>query len=419
MSVNHNNNTATNGLTENRYNVIIKMLHSIAKREGIENPKIEMSKGSEKGDGFIGEKSRAILQGDNKSMDLFVKGAPTDQAFKDLFDPRPIYLLEIMFYNDVYPAFNKFQSEKNIPKPFTSIVECVDTCSEEGNEILILQNARNLGYELSDKMKQMNKEHIEFIYTEYGKYHGISFALKDQQPKVYQALVDKLPINALALIAEKLEVGILKMVEKGKELFDPEKEADKYNTYSAYVDNLHDFVLNVAHHKDAYKVIVHGDCWSNNMMFKYAANSDKSCPEKMCLVDFQLIGETSPVLDLSYVLYASSPKEIYDNLDQYLHVYHNSLSKTIRDLGSDPEVLMPFDELKNQWKMYSRYGLMMASGVLKICIQERDEVMDFAEALEENNGDPMAGFTKEGKHEALYHKRFRNLIEHMIANEFI
>lgn len=410
----------TNGLTENRYNVIMKMLQAIAKREGIKNPKFEMSKGSEKGDGFVGEKSRVIIQGDNKSMDLFVKGAPTNEAFIKAFDPRPIYLLEIMFYNDVYPTLNKFQTEKNIPNPFNGVIECVDTCSDLRNEILILQNIRTLGYELWDKMKQMNKEHVEFVYTEYGKYHGISYALKDQQPKAYQELVDRLPTVALDLFTEKMADALTQMAEKGRSLFDPEREADKYNKYSQYLDNLQDKIKALAQQNHPYAIIVHGDCWSNNMMFKYASNGDKVRPEKMCLLDFQLIGQGSPVLDLAYFTYASSPKAIYGNLDHYLKIYYKSLCKTIRDLGSDPEQLIPFEVLKDHWKLYSKYGLLMSSLVLKICTQERDEIMEFAEVMEETNGEDMLhGFTKKGKHDDLYNQRLKDLLEHMIDNEYI
>lgn len=416
----HNNNTGTNGLTENRYNVIVKMLYSIAKREGIENPKFEISKGSEKGDGFVGEKNRVILQGSNKSMDLFVKGAPTSEAFQKLFDTRPLYLLEIMFYKDVYPTFNKFQTEKNIPKPFTSVIEYVDICSEEGNQILIMQNARSLGYELSDKMKRMNKEHVEFVYTEYGKYHGISFAMKDQQRKAYQELVNRIPAVALEIFSEKMAEPLIEMAKQGKPLFDPETETDKYNRYLDYLDNMLEKIKGLAQQNHPYTVIVHGDCWSNNMMFKYSSKSDKVHPESMCLLDFQLIGQASPVMDLAYFLYASAPKEIYDNLDHYLHVYYDSLSKTIRDLGSDPEVLMPFEELKHHWKLYSVYGLMMSSMVLKICTQERDEIMEFTEVMDATNGeDMMAGLTKKGKHDKLYNQRLKDLIEHMMDNDYI
>lgn len=409
----------TYGLTEYRFNKIMEMLHTIAKREGISNPKFDISKGSERGDGYCGEKTRVALKGDNKSMDLFVKGAPTDDAFKKAFDPRPIFLLEIMFYTDILPIFNDFQISKKISNPFTSLIECFDTCNDAENEVLVLQNVKSLGYEQWNKKNQMNKEHVEFVYTEYGKYHGISYALRDQKPEVYQGLLDRLPVVAMEQMGRTMPDSFNQMAELGRGLFDPVKEADLYKKYVAYLDYLPDYVQKLADQTDQYRVFIHGDCWSSNMMFKYAS-SDKMRPEKMCFLDFQICASHSPAMDLSYFMYSSSPKEIYDNLDHYLQVYYDSLSKTIRDLGSDPEALIPFAELKNQWKKFSRYGLMMSSIVLKICIQEEDEVMDFSDAMEASGGtEKMAGFTKKGRHDAVYNERLKSLLVHMIKNNFL
>lgn len=411
----------SSALTESRYNVILSILQKIAIKEGITNPKIDIIKGCEKGDGYGGEKSIAIVKGDNKTLELFIKGAPTNPAIKQAMDLRPIYMLEILFYQDIYPTFNEFQTRKNIPKPFTSVIGCVDTCTEIDNELLILQNARNLGFELWDRKKQMNPEHTAFVFTEYGKFHGLSYALKDQEPKVFQDLVGRFYANGFEILARLVLDACIKLAENVKSQFDPSKEASVYTSYCKFVGSMREFFVKLQHDdENKYKVITHGDCWCNNMMFKYAPNSNKTTPERMCLLDFQIIGHASPVLDLAYFMYASAPREVYDNLDNYLKIYHDSLTKTVCDLGSNQNVVPTWAELKNQWKLYSKYGLIMAMLALKACLQETDEVQDIAEVVEANeNNDLMAGFTKSIKNDDLYYQIITSVIRHMAANDFL
>lgn len=51
----------------------------------------------------------------------------------------------------------------------------------------------------------------------------------------------------------------------------------------------------------------------------------------------------------------------------------------MKELGSDPEKMFPYEELGNQWKKYGQFGLSMMPLMLKACLSDKDEALDFAE----------------------------------------
>ncbi len=59
------------------------------------------------------------------------------------------------------------------------------------------------------------------------------------------------------------------------------------------------------------RIICHGDCWSNNLMFRYDSETGKPC--EVILVDLQLPVETCVVNDLVYVTYACTDLELREN----------------------------------------------------------------------------------------------------------
>lgn len=106
-------------------------------------------------------------------------------------------------------------------------------------------------------------------------------------------------------------------------------------------------------------------------MFKYTKDGKLA---DMKLVDFQITRAGSPVYDLSYFFYTGGNEEIFDKLEDYLKVYHDSLSTNIRQLGSDPEKLYPFKQLQDDWKRYGVFGALFSLILVKVKLLEQKDV---------------------------------------------
>lgn len=134
----------------------------------------------------------------------------------------------------------------------------------------------------------------------------------------------------------------------------------------------------------------------------------------MRFIDFQLSRLASPICDLSYYLYTCADKAVLQNFDFLLQVYHASLSDFLEEFGVCVENVFTFKQLKEQWKVYGRFGLVMCPMLVKIELCEEEEVVDLTDAAKQGNLQSMLDF-KIQNHD-LYEERLRDVFEHWVKN---
>lgn len=79
-------------------------------------------------------------------------------------------------------------------------------------------------------------------------------------------------------------------------------------------------------------------------------------------------------MDLALFFYLASPKHIMDEIDKYLQIYYSSFSDYLRELGSDPDSLFPFDVFLKYWRKFRKFGLALALFGLRFVIAEEGEI---------------------------------------------
>lgn len=110
----------------------------------------------------------------------------------------------------------------------------------------------------------------------------------------------------------------------------------------------------------------------------------------VCFLDWQLSAYCSPVLDIHYFIHISTNKEIRDaEFLNLLKLYHDSLSENIEKLGSDPEQLFSFADLKSEMKKYGKYALLKAPLLMLFMVAEKDDIVDLDEFYEKMSEDKM------------------------------
>lgn len=83
------------------------------------------------------------------------------------------------------------------------------------------------------------------------------------------------------------------------------------------------------------------------------------------MIDFQFISSGSPVFDLSYCFYSGGSGRDWLKLDQFLKIYHVSLSETLKVFGLDAEKIYSFNTLLQDWKENCKFGFAMALMLLR------------------------------------------------------
>lgn len=79
---------------------------------------------------------------------------------------------------------------------FNEYPKCYSTITEAPAESLLLEDLSVRGFKIIDRYsEETSADHVYLIMKALAKFHAISFALKDQQPKQFVELASKLKEN--------------------------------------------------------------------------------------------------------------------------------------------------------------------------------------------------------------------------------
>lgn len=252
------------------------LLKSVAFKENIQNfePIFNIDEAI-RGEGFTGEFFLAGIKNKdtNQIVEVAIKKGVHDPAKRDI-PTNKIFCNESYFYSTVFPTLNQLQTEKSLKDPFVNVAKYYCSNLEEYQEAIVFENLKSQGYVLTDKAVLLDDEHTAHIFQTYGKFHALSFALKDQNYEKYEKLVSGLWLEIYNVFVENegiknLMVGLFKEI---CEILDTEEDSKLKKRIEPIANNPNEKLLEETKLKSNYKTIIHGDCWSNNMMFKYSVS---------------------------------------------------------------------------------------------------------------------------------------------------
>ncbi|KAJ3659971.1 hypothetical protein Zmor_011631 [Zophobas morio] len=394
---------------------------SVAHDEGIKTCAIIDVKTNEKGEGYLGQIFMVTVKDTitNKEFNFVIKSAFKDDNIRKYAPIRKSFLNEIYFYVDVYPQLKKIETQNGV-SPSDFVPKCYKVSTEEKTEMLCLENLKMSNFEIFDKSLILDDEHVSFIFKTYGDFHAYGFALKEQRPEEYLQLTNKLDNVYAEMITnpdgsfDTYLKSFNTLIEKYFVIGEDDELIRRYEKYLG--DGIVDIFKSLVTEDCDYSSILHGDCWSNNMMFKYDVHNTSKRLTTIRLLDLQLVKTGSPVCDLSYCLYSGASKEIFDNLDKYLKIYYDSLSTTLNEFGLESEKIFPFHVLKEHWKMYAKFGMIMSLVILRMKCTNKEDLIDFTDDFEKDmTEEQMAKLLKFNEDD--FKVRVKDLLKHLCEIE--
>jgi thiamine kinase-like enzyme len=387
------------------------------KNEDLVDYKIDLHGKTSNEDGYLSDivfvtVNGKTKMGQEKCVDLAIKFAKVSTTFRKEAPIRELFQKEIYIYDRVVTSFRKFQEEMGRENLLDYMAQCYATQAIESGELLILENLKTQGYDLWDRKVPMNWDHLKIILESYGKWHAFSFALRHRRKEIFEKLVEN-NINLFSYFVLKANMvdGLFENIKRARDLsgISPEEIKMLQFTRSGVESLFTDFYTKDPDHQ----IIMHGDCWTNNFMFKSQEQSGK--PTSLRILDWQCSGLASPALDLSYFIYTCCDTEKYKDVKDLLRVYYDSLNKCLTYLGCDASKIFAYEHLLQHWKMFSLYGLVNSAFILKYSLCDSDEAPDLAQAAEQ--GKSFADNIKfTPKNEEVYFERMRGNFSHYVKN---
>lgn len=255
---------------------IQELLTSIIKEEGFINHVIEYNLQSQHLTTLYNVQVRGkktVTDVADHELNLICKISPTIEQKRKQFTDMQLLEQEVKTYTMVLPAFTNFQKQKNIDKSngFYEYPKCyhaqLDRKSLE--TIIIMEDLFAQGYRNFTKTTTVDYMHSRKIMIELGRFHAISFALKEQQPEKFEELrtfENNCTEERVAVIGKVLELALNRVLN-----IIPETDKIKIEKLLKIKETVVEDLQKCLNGEDSepYSVITHGDCITNNLMFRY------------------------------------------------------------------------------------------------------------------------------------------------------
>lgn len=259
---------------------IKSFLNEIALENNFQSFEVELKDGSEKGNGFLSDITRAKIVGQRNNekgelnsdqLNLVCKLSFPEKSQREQFKTDRYFEREAYFYNEIAPAFMDFQRARGLSETdmFKAFPKCYKAIYDPAKElfVIIMDDIKSEGFQLWHKERVAKIENTCLIVRELAKLHAISFAMRDQYPEKFEKfdnLVDLWPTflepGAICNIAHQNYRRVIQMLDKPehKKIYETYlKDTRKY--YVACTDNSI---------PKKFRVINHGDSWMNNILLK-------------------------------------------------------------------------------------------------------------------------------------------------------
>ncbi|XP_068230084.1 uncharacterized protein [Palaemon carinicauda] len=283
------------------------------------------------------------------------------------------------FYGEVVPALNEIlvsagQHPLRFPKCFLASLE-------DGKEQLYFEDLRAMDFKMYDRRKGLSKDHTTLVMAELARLHSASYLLMTK-------------LSEGETVGSKYEFlckDFFEMAPNAKEMFLPMFEhqvntgvmmLEKVGGYETVIRWLNSLkpeaeTLFTTYMKSVkFNSICHGDCWNNNILFRY---DDEGHPIDVMLLDLQMCREASIASDLNYFLYSSVSGDVrVPNIDQIMSVYHKSYKQVLEAAG----LPMYFDEkeLMEEFRAKNKIGALSSIGFVPIILLEPEEAPELADS---------------------------------------
>lgn len=390
---------------------VSKTVCDMASAVGIEPPhNFVVTEASKNGDSYSGKVYRVVVMDkDCKEIRLIAKIPPSNAARRKAYNSAQHFTREKYMLEIVLPAFEVFQqtTEQSL-QIFRNYPICKAASSRLEDEYILLDDLKAIGFDNVHRPSPMDIDRCRFVLEHLARLHAISFAMKDQQPQQFSQLTDELkeiifvqPLSQTFHSFLQDNIGYVLTTLNG---VNDSAAADKIRQFSKEYGSF--MVRCCDERKDA--VVLHGDCWMSNMMFK---DKDKKCDE-MKFLDWQVSRYGTVAIDLSYFIFCCTDASVRQHLPELLVDYHNELLARITALGSDGSKLFPIERL--QWHMtnYARFGFGMAVMTLHATCCESSELANVHNVLD--SMDDLGDVTLPMVRNPVYRQRMADVCRDMI-----
>lgn len=326
---------------------------------------------------------------------------------------------EEMFYGVLAPVLDGRLQRQGRGR--LRVPQCHHSSLEESREILLLEDLRTRAFRMHDRRKGLDLPHALLVMEEIARLHAASHLL--QKALSPELLAERYPPFGRRWMEEAPEREVFSVLFAGQlegAAVLAEKIGGRYARVAPWLRDVKGNVVDVlaghlALYSPQFTVLVHNDCWTNNVLFSYASDGR---PTSAALLDFQMATVSSPAIDITYFLYTSLDERARrDHQQELLSAYYGTFDEILR--GGGVEVPFCLEELQQECRRKVVFGCLMGLIILPAALNEAEDCLADPDALTDASVDDYTRQQREnlmslGSGSAPFRNRFLAIFEDLL-----
>ncbi|CAG7835786.1 unnamed protein product [Allacma fusca] len=392
--------------------------------------RFEVKAGSNLGDGYTCAMLSVEVwkQSDpNHPFGIVVKCYPVNQTRQDFLETANIFQVELGMYDTVIPALNKFQEilpeRERVPLPFAPMIFGKFLKPEDrsklgrpleplDNSIVMpdLRKPENGPFVLRDRFLGFDLDHYLLVIEAQARLHATSWAYKSKLGKnileefpflesklgeIFKSVVayQDANVNTIAQLVQdspKLKEGLSHLQTQTPSIIGLYFDCDFGQKERGHTkDNILKKPQATLDNEEPWLTLIHGDCWSNNLMFRYDQKTGK--PIEVVFIDLQISRETDPMIDICYGLYFNPQPDLRQkHLQTILRIYFDTFTDICKKFDVPAFPGWSWEEFNRRFHRAKLLGGFMAMSIPMILkntdqLENLDDMMAKVEVS--GNGD--------------------------------
>ncbi|XP_049300057.1 uncharacterized protein LOC125772397 [Anopheles funestus] len=364
------------------------IVKSIANGSGVRKPQIlesKITRATANGDNYMSDVFRIVasyIDGDNsehrperRKISLVVKSLPDTGHRGPMIEQLLVYEKEASMFRDIVPQLSKMAND-------TFFAARCFYASDLPERLIVFEDLKALGYVTVSRHAGLDFEHCALVMKKIGQFHAASMRFAEKEPDLLRRKFHfhlfnpnkSEPMEEMRTIFEKGLEALIAVAKTQWDNFDQTIVAKMEKLTPVYVQRLRECLEQECESDGGYRVLNHGDLWSNNMMFRYDPNVP-SIVQDVAFVDLQLSFYTSPGLDLNYTLATCPNYETRSRLDELIELYYASFKATLEHLEYDARPIPTLDDVRREIRRMEFFALMSVLTVLPILLMDQMDEM--------------------------------------------
>lgn len=275
-----------------------------------------------------------------------LKVAHNSGILDDFMKCHNVFPVEAGMFQEIVPEFEKLYAAAGMNLKFTA--NSYELAATEN--YILLENLKMQGFQNINRLNGLDRSHTECVLKKLAQWHAASAVrVATRGPFPAQYCTGFFKPETHEFFKQMTEANTKTLLECIKEYKNSDLFYDKVAKMQEKIGD--ELFTYIEPDLGEFNVLNHGDCWSNNIMFRYDGLGNIA---DTYFVDLQMPRYCSPVYDLIYLLLSSTELDIkLEKFDYFIKFYYDHLVENLKRLKYSQ--IMP--TLKEIHQMIFKYGI--------------------------------------------------------------